>query len=72
MSFGIGSHASVSRAGSEVHASEAQHAVGREDLRSRKPTGRARVHLVPTAEELGKRCVDVIDGPGRPSGVFGG
>jgi hypothetical protein len=46
-----------------VHASEAQHAVGREDLRSRKPTGTARVHLVSTAEELGNRCVDVIDAP---------
>ena len=50
--------------GSQVHASEEQHAVGPEDFRTRKPTSTAREHLVSTAEEMAHRFVDVIvDGP---------
>ena len=52
------------RQGSQVHASEAQHAVAPEDFRIRKPTGAARVHLVSTTEEVAHRFVDVmVDGP---------
>src|SRR6266581_7582257 len=47
-----------------MHASEAQHAVGPEDLRMRKPAGTARLHFVPTAEEVAHRIVDmVVHGP---------
>src|SRR5215472_2215273 len=50
----------VTRQWSQVYASKAQHAVGSEDFRSRKPTGTSRLHLVSTTEEVAHRCVDVV------------
>ncbi len=48
----------------QMNASEAQDAVGAEDFLGRKAACTARLHLVPTAEEVAHRFVDmVVNGP---------
>ena len=44
----------------QMHASEAQDAVGAEDFRCRKAACATRLHLVPAAEEVAHRIVDMI------------